>query len=79
MYTWPLRLWRTFLVEEHLIYPAGSKAFSCFVGSPSKVEVTASEVDVTASEVDVTASEVEVTTSGVTNQHPGTWYSVISV
>ena len=65
MYTWPLRLWRTFLVEEHLIYPAGSKAFSCFVGSPSKVEVT--------------ASEVEVTTSEVTNQHPGTWYSVISV
>ena len=41
--------------------------------------VTASKVEVTASEVETTASEVEVTASEVTNQHPGTWYSVISV
>ena len=32
-----------------------------------------------ASEVEATASEVEVTASEVTNQHPGTWYSVILV
>ena len=41
--------------------------------------VTASEVEVTASEVEATASEVEVTASEVTNQHPGSWYSVISL
>ena len=33
----------------------------------------------TASVVEVTACEVDVTASEVTNQHPGTWYSVISV
>ena len=41
--------------------------------------VTASKVEVTASEVEATASEVEVTASEVTNQHPGSWYSVISL
>ena len=41
--------------------------------------VTASKVEVTASEVEATASEVEVTASEVTNQHPGPWYSVISL
>ena len=39
--------------------------------------VTASKVEVTASEVVATASEVEATASEVTNQHPGSWYSVI--
>ena len=41
--------------------------------------VTAFKVEVTASEVEATASEVEVTASEVTNQHPGSWYSVISL
>ncbi len=41
--------------------------------------VTACKVEVMASEVEATASEVEVTASKVTNQHPGTWYSVILV
>ncbi len=41
--------------------------------------VTASKVEVTASELKVTASEVEVAASEVTNQHPGSWYSVISL
>ena len=65
MYTWHLRFWTMFLVNLYLNFAAFGTAVACIVASPSSCYDS--------------ASKVEVTTSRVTNQHPGTWYSVIFV